>query len=286
MRLSASLAYYAIFSLAPLLLVVISIAGLVFGKDVARHHLAQTLQQLAGEQAGRAIEGLAAMHGQKSTSIFATIIGLVVLLFGASGVFGELKNAIDKVWEVAVKPSRSIIRLFFDRLLSFGMVLGIGFLLLVSLVLSAALSALGTYMRGLFEWPPIVFHILNLGISLIVITVLFAMIFKVLPDAKVRWHDVWIGAIGTAILFTLGQFLIGLYLGKSSVASSYGAAGSVIIILLWVYYSGCILFFGAEFTKVYALECGGGIVPSEDAIPLEQAEKEKETKEKADENKP
>jgi len=270
MRLSASLAYYSIFSLAPLLLVVIAIAGLVFGQDAARHQLAQSIQQLAGEQAGKAIEGMAASHGQRGTSLFATVFGLVVLLFGASGVFGELKNALNAVWGVAVKPGKSWMRLVRDRLLSFGMVLGIGFLLLISLVVTAALAALSTYMRGLLEWPPAVLHTADFLISLAVVAVLFAMIFKLLPNVKVRWHDVWIGAVGTALLFALGQFLIGLYLGKSSISSTYGAAGSVIIVLLWIYYSGCILFFGAEFTKIYARECGSGMNPSEDAIAIEK----------------
>ena len=270
MRLSASLAYYAIFSLAPLLLVVISIAGLVFGEEAARHGLAQSIQQLAGEQAGKAIQGMAVSHGQKSTSLLATVFGIVVLLFGASGVFGELKNALNAVWGVTEKPGGSWMRIIRDRLLSFGMVLGIGFLLLISLVITAALSALSTYMRGVLEWPPAVLHTVDFLISLAVVAVLFAMIFKILPNTEVRWHDVWIGAVGTALLFALGQFLIGLYLGKSSISSSYGAAGSVIIVLLWIYYSGCILFFGAEFTKIYARECGGGIKPAPDAVPIEK----------------
>ena len=276
LRLSASLAYYAIFSLAPLLLVVVSIAGLVFGQDAARHQLAQSIQQLAGEQAGHAIEGIAKNPEHKSASLFATIIGLIVLLFGASGVFGELKNALNNIWGVAIKPGRSLLQILSDRLLSFGMVLGVGFLLLISLVVTAALTALSTYMRGLLQWPPALLHSADFAISLAVVTVLFAMIFKILPNVKLRWHDVWIGAIGTALLFALGQFLIGLYLGKSTVASSYGAAGSVIIVLLWIYYSGCILFFGAEFTKVYARRYGCGIKPDEDAIPLAELNRMKE----------
>jgi membrane protein len=269
MRLSAALAYYAIFSLAPLLLVVIGIAGLVFGEESARHQIGQSIQQLAGEQAGKAIEGLVSHESQHpGGNLLATIAGVIVLLVGASGVFGELKNALNQVWGVAVKPGKSVLRLVRERLLSFGMVLGIGFLLLVSLVLSAVLAALATYMRGVLHWPPGVLHAINLLVSLAVVAVLFAMIFKFLPNVKIRWHDVWIGALGTSILFALGQFLIGLYLGKSSVASAYGAAGSVIILLLWIYYSGCILLFGAEFTKFYARECGSGMVPSEDAEPI------------------
>lgn len=275
LRLSASLAYYALFSLAPLLLVVIAIAGLVFGQDAARHQLAQSIQQLAGEQAGHAIEGMAHNAGSRGGNIFATVFGLVVLLFGASGVFGELKSALNTIWGVTLKPGRSLIQLFFDRLLSFGMVLGIGFLLLISLVITALLAALSTYLRGLLPWPPALLHLMDFLVSLGVVTVMFAMLFRFLPNVKLRWHDVWIGAVGTAVLFALGQFLIGLYLGKSSVSSGYGAAGSVIIILLWIYYSGCILFFGAEFTKVYARRCGYGIEPSDDAMTLAEADEQK-----------
>ncbi|MCX6967199.1 MAG: YihY/virulence factor BrkB family protein [Verrucomicrobia bacterium] len=276
LRLSASLAYYALFSLAPLLLVVISIAGLVFGQDAARHQLAQTVQQLAGEQAGRAIEGMAQTGEHQGANLVATVFGLVVLLFGASGVFGELKSSLNTIWGVTEKPGQSILHLLKERLVSLGMVVGIGFLLLISLVLTALLTALSTYMRGLLPWPPGILHLLDFLISLCVVAVLFAMIFKVLPNVKLRWHDVWIGALGTAVLFVLGQSLIGLYLGKSSVSSSYGAAGSVIIILLWIYYSNCILFFGVEFTKIYALRCGFGIEPTEDAITLEEANKAKQ----------
>lgn len=268
LRLSASLAYYAIFSLAPLLLVVISIVGLVFGQDAAQHQLTQTIQQLAGEEAGRALQGMVQHTNQKSASLIATAFGIVVLLFGASGVFGELKNALNTIWGVTIKLGQPLIRLFFDRLLSFGMVVGIGFLLLVSLVVTAALAALSTYMRGLLEWPPGVLHALDFLVSLGVVTVLFAMIFKILPNVKLRWHDVWIGSLVTSLLFVFGQFLISLYLGKSSISSSYGAAGSVIIILVWIYYSSSILFFGAEFTKVYARKCRHGIEPTDDAILL------------------
>jgi membrane protein len=276
-RLSASLAYYAVFSLAPLLLVVISVAGVVFGTDAARHQLAQAIQQLAGEQAGRAIEGMVQTANRPSSSAWATIIGLIVLLFGATGVFGELKNALNTIWGVAIKPGQTLFRMFFDRLLSFGMVVGFGFLLLISLVVNAALAALSTYMKGILEWPPVILHSLDFLISIGVITVLFAMIFKILPNVKVRWLDVWIGALGTAILFVIGQFFIGLYLGKSSISSSYGAAGSVIVILLWIYYSSCILFFGAEFTKVYARECGRGVEPTDDAVLLEKANHNRQT---------
>lgn len=276
MRLSASLAYYAIFSLAPLMIIIISIAGLVFGEEAARGQIAQQVRQLAGEQAGNAIQALIHGAGQKSASIFAAVSGLIVLLFGASGVFGELKNALNTIWGVALKPGRSMMALIRDRFLSFGMVLGIGFLLLTSLVLSAALAALSVYLRGVFPLPKGLWPVGDFLVSFGFISLLFAMMFKFLPNVRIRWRDVWVGALGTALLFSIGKTLIGLYLGASSVASSYGAAGSVVILLLWVYYSSCILFYGAEFTKVYARRTGAAIEPGPDAMLLSDAIREKE----------
>ncbi|MEI6350021.1 MAG: YihY/virulence factor BrkB family protein [Verrucomicrobiota bacterium] len=279
-RLSAALAYYAIFSLAPLVIITISIAGLVFGEEAARGQISEQIKGLAGEQAGNAIQSVVKSTDHKGASIFAASAGLIVLLFGASGVFGELKNALNTIWGVVTKPGKPVMSLIRSRFLSFGMVLAIGFLLLISLAISAALSAIGTYMRNLLVLAPIVWQGVEFLISFAVVTVLFAMIFKFLPDVKIRWRDVWIGAIGTALLFAIGKTLIGLYLGASSVGSSYGAAGSAIIILLWIYYSSCILFYGAEFTKVYAKRLGCGITPTEDAMPLRDAMKEKQEKRK------
>ena len=275
MRLSAALAYYAIFSLAPLIIITISIVGLVYGENAARGQIAEQIKALAGEQAGNAIQGMVKGAAHKSTSFIAAITGIVVLLFGASGVFGELKGALNTIWGVVAKPGLSIFSLIWDRFLSFGMVLGVGFVLLVSLAVSAAISALSRFMSQLFVTPPFIWKIADFAISFAVVTVLFAMIFKVLPSVRIRWRDVWIGALGTAFLFSVGKTVIGLYLGASSVASVYGAAGSAIIILLWVYYSACILFFGAEFTKVYARRSGAAVVPTPDAILASDALKQK-----------
>jgi membrane protein len=267
MRLAAALAYYAIFSLAPLLVITVAVAGLVFGEEAARGGISNQLQALAGQQAADALQTLLARTAeQKATGIVAGTVSLVVLLFGASGVFGELKDALNTIWGVVVKPGRTWLRLIRDRFLSFSIVLAIGFLLLTSLVLSAALAALSKYMRGLLPLSPVIWRGADFLLSFIVISALFATIFKVLPNVRIGWHDVRIGAIGTAFLFTVGKFLIGWYLGTSSVASSFGAAGSVVIILLWVYYSSCILLFGAEFTKVYARRFGSGIVPNSRAM--------------------
>ncbi len=266
LRLSAALSYYALFSLAPLFLLIISVAGLVFGEDAARGKISEQIHALAGKQAADAIQSVVQSTGKKSASILATIIGLVILLFGASGVFGELKSALNIIWGVTLRPTRLWSSLIRERFLSFSLVLCIGFLLLVSLVLTAVITIVSTYMSNRLPLPGFVWHTADLLVSFSVITVLFAMIFKILPNVDIGWNDVAIGALGTAFLFTVGKFLIGLYLGKSSVTSYYGAAGSAVIVLLWVYYSTCILFFGAEFTKVYARTYGSGIVPDKRAI--------------------
>jgi membrane protein len=206
---------------------------------------------------------------QPSTGIVAAAIAAVTLLLGASGLFGQLQDALNTIWGVKPKPGRGMWRLIQDRFLSVMAVLGTGFLLLVSLVLSAALSALGKWFGGLLPAPEVLLQALNFLVSFGVITVLFAMIFKLLPDARITWRDVWVGAGITALLFTLGKFLIGLYLGKSNVGSAYGAAGSLVIVLVWVYYSAQILLFGAEFTQVYANTSGAAIVPTEQATAVD-----------------
>ena len=265
-RLSAALAYYAVFSMAPLILLAVSIAGLVFGKEAARHQLTDTIQQLAGGKAGQAIETMVQSVDQPGTNWIVTSFSILILLFGASGVFAELQSALNSLWGVTLKPDQSLFRIFLDRLLSFVMILGIGFLLLASLTVSVALAAASSFLREWLVFPPALLHALNFLVSFGIVTALFAMIFKILPKVKLHWRDVWIGAAGTAFLFVLGQFLISYYLGVSTVSSSYGAAGSLVIVLVWIYYSSCVLFFGAEFTKIYARKCGGGIEPTDDAM--------------------
>jgi membrane protein len=196
----------------------------------------------------------------------ATVIGTALLLFGASTVFTELKDALNTIWGVVVRPGRPFLRLVHDRFFSFSIVLAIGFLLLVSLVISVLLAALGLYMSGRFQLPAAVWRTWDFVISFAVVSGLFAMIFKLLPNVQLRWRDVWLGAVATALLFTLGKILIGYYLATSSIASSFGAAGSVVIVLAWIYYSACILFFGAEITKGYARNFGSGIVPNSRAV--------------------
>jgi membrane protein len=267
MRLSSSLAYYAIFSLAPLLVIVIAMAGLAFDEAAARGQVAQAISSLAGEGAGKAIQAAVQSSAErKSSGVLATVIGTAVLLFGASTVFAELKDSLNSVWGVVVKPGRPFTTLLHDRFFSFSIVLAIGFLLLISLVISVLLTALGLYMSGRFTFPPAVWHTWDFMISFVVVSSLFAMIFKLLPNVLLRWRDVWLGALATALLFNIGKIVIGYYVATSSVGSSFGAAGSVVVVLAWIYYSACILFFGAEITKVYASRFGSGIVPNSRAV--------------------
>jgi membrane protein len=267
--LGAALAYYTVFSLAPLLIIAIAIAGLVFGREAAEGQIFDQLRGLLGEASGKAMQDMVQGASAKpGTGLVATLIGVVMLLFGASGVFGQLQTSLNAIWDVEPKPGRGIIGIVQDRILSFGFILVVGFLLLVSLLLTAAIAFVAEWFGGMVPGMETLVQILNFVLSLALITLLFAMIFKFLPDAKIAWHDVWIGAFITAALFTIGKFVLGLYLGKSDVGSSYGAAGSLIVLLLWVYYSSQILFFGAEFTQVYANRFGSHVAAADNAVSV------------------
>jgi membrane protein len=271
-RLAASLSYYTLLSLSPLLVLAVAVAGLLFGEEAARGQIANQLHQFFGAQAGDAIQALVAHAKKPGTGVLGTVIGAIVLLFGASGVFGELQDSLNTIWEVAPRPGRGILGMMKDRFLSFTMVLGVAFLLLVSLVVSAALAALGQWFSSSVAGVEWVWQGANFVVSLAMITLLFALVFKVVPDVKIRWRDVWVGAAVTAALFTVGKFLIGLYVGKAGVASPYGAAGSLVVVVVWVYYSAHILFIGAEFTQVVARALGSPLVPARGAIAVtEQA---------------
>jgi membrane protein len=272
-RLAAALAYYTIFSLAPLLIIVIAIAGAFLGEEAARGEIVHQIQGLVGSDGAEVLETAIAGANQPGSDagIIASVISIGVLIFGASGVFTQLQESLNTIWEVAPKPGLNIKTLAQQRFLSFGMVLVIAFLLLVSLVISAVLAALNAYMSNLLPGIDFVWSIVNFAISFGVISFLFAMIYKFLPDAKIAWSDVAIGAVITSLLFNVGKVLIGLYLGNNSFGSTYGAAGSLVVVLAWVYYSAQILFFGAEFTQVYARRYGSKIVPSDHAIPLSEA---------------
>jgi membrane protein len=251
-RLGAALAYYTIFSLAPLLLISISIAGMVFGREAAQGEIFGQLRGVLGTQTAAAVQEMVKNAAKPKSGTIATVIGIATLLFGAAGVFGQLKDALNTIWNVEPKKEGGFMKMVKDRFLSFAMVLGIGFLLLVSLVLDSGVAAAGHFLGNRLPGGEAIWQAIQLVISLGVVTVLFAMIFRFLPDTHPTWRDVWFGAIFTAVLFVVGKFAIGLYLGKSAVGSSYGAAGSLVVLLLWVYYSAQILFFGAEFTQVYA----------------------------------
>ncbi len=266
-RLAAALSYYSAISLAPLLIVLLGIAGLVLGREAATGQVAAQIQGLLGQQSARTIQDIIASANKPTTGVISTIVGTAILLLGASGVFGALQDGLNTVWEVKPKPGRGILGIIKDRFLSLAMVLGVGFLLLVSLVLNAALAALGKYLGGLLPLPPLALEIIYFIVSFGVITLLFALMYKVLPDVEISWNDVWVGASITALLFTIGKFLIGLYLGRSTVGTAYGAAGSLIVILIWIYYSAQILFFGAELTQVYANKYGSRMKPAKDAEP-------------------
>jgi membrane protein len=266
MSLAASLAFYTVLSLAPLLIVAVSVAGLLFGEAAARGQIGQQLGGMLGPQGGSAIENVLANAREPHANIAGTVIGLVILFFGASGVFGELQDSMNAVWEVKPKPGRGVIGVVKSRFFSFAMVLGVAFLLLVSLVLSAALSAVGKFLSDTLPGGAVLWFGINIVISMGVVTLLFALIFKVVPDVKIGWRDVWYGAAFTALLFTVGKALIGIYLGRASVGSPYGAAGSLVVLVVWVYYSAQILFLGAEFTRVYADHSGSRILPNENAV--------------------
>ena len=255
-RMGAALAYYTIFSLAPLLVIAISLAGLVFGTEAVQGQIMAQIQGLVGADSAKAIQTMVQSAHKPAHSVIASIIGLVVLLLGASGVFTEMQQDLNTIWDVDTDSKGGLWNFLKSRFLSFGMVLGIGFLLLVSLLLSAALAAVATYMGGFLPIPPAVLHSADFIFSLLFITVLFALIFKLLPDVRIPWSDVWMGAALTSILFTIGKFIIGFYIGKSVTSSTYGAAGSLVIIVAWIYYSAQLLYFGAEFTHVYAGACG------------------------------
>lgn len=289
-QLAAALAYYTVFSLAPLLIIVITIVGLVVGKSSAQDQIMSQIKGLVGDSGASLLQTMIENANKPSSGIIATVLGVITLALGAAGVFGQLKGTLNQIWGVEVKGEgglKGILANLKSQFLSFTMVLGVGFLLLVSLVLSAALSAASQFISGAVPLTAGIGELLNFVISFIVITVMFAAIYKVLPDVKIDWRDVWIGAAVTALLFTIGKFAIGLYLGRSSPASAYGAAGSLVVLLLWIYYSAQILFFGAEFTQVYAVRRAGKPLPAKSpAVYIEDRQKVEPPQEQATAPKP
>jgi membrane protein len=255
--MGAAIAYYTTFSLAPLLIIVIAVAGLVFDREAARGEISAQIAGLVGPDGAKAVEGLLQSASEPAKSVLASIIGTATLLLGATSVFVELQSDLDRIWRAPALPSSSsIAALLRSRLLSFGMIVTMGFLLLVSLVVGAALSALNAWGASIFPGALVVLQALNLIVGFGVTTLLFAVAYRILPRARIAWADVWIGAGVTAVLFTAGKYLIGLYLGHAGVSSGFGAAGSLVIILAWVYYSAQVFLLGAEFTWVYTHKYG------------------------------
>jgi membrane protein len=271
--LAAALSYYTLFSLAPLLIIVIAIAGFAFGQEAAQNRIVETIQGLIGQESAQAIQAMIQnASNQPETGIVSTVLGIIALLFGAGGVVGQLQTSLNTIWGVTPKAGQGVWGFVRQRFISYAMILGIGFLLLVSLAVSALLAGLTQVIGTLLGETAFLAHVLDLLISFLFVTVLFAMIYKFLPDVRIEWRDVWIGAALTSLLFTIGKVLIGLYLGSSGVTSTYGAAGSLITVLLWVYYSALIFFLGAEFTQVYATQYGSGVIPAKNAEPLAVAQ--------------
>jgi membrane protein len=268
-RMSAALAYYTLFSLAPLMVISIAIAGLVFGNDAARGAIVDQIQGLIGSDAAHGVQAMLTSARSPGRGVVAEVIGFAVLTLGATGAFSEVYTALNNIWQTPPEKLSGAWSVVKARLLSFGLVLVVGFLMLVSLLLSAGLVAFTKYAGGLLPLPAIVFRVVELLFTTAILTALFAMIFRILPEAQIHWRDVWIGALATAVLFSVGKYLISLYIGKSLPASAYGAAGSVVVLIAWVYYSALILYFGAEFTKTYAHRCGSHReIPEPPAPPL------------------
>lgn len=264
---SASVAFYTLFSLAPITLIAVGVAGFFFGKDVAAHQFSSQVGQLVGKESAELVQKTMEANAVQGGSTFKTAIGVALLVAGATTVFGQLQGSLNEIWGVTAKPSRSgWIVMIMQRLISFAMVLTMGFLLLASLVLTTALTAAVDLAKGWFTVAPWLLRAADLAAGLAVITVLFALLFKVMPDVKVRWREAWLGALVTAVLFTIGRFLIALYLGHSTIAKNYGAAGSLVALLIWIYYSCAILFYGAEYVRAHRLAQGKPVEPKDTAV--------------------
>ncbi len=273
LKYSASLAYYTIFSLAPLLIIIISVCGVLFGKEAIQGHIYGQIKGLVGAEAALQVQDTIKNIHVTGTSWFASIISIAVLLVGATGIFGEVQDSLNKIWGLKIKTKKTWWKLILNRLLSFSLILSIGFVLMVSLVLNALVTAFGKFLGRYFsDFSVVLVQITDGVLTFIITTFLFSLMFKVLPDAKIKWKDVFVGGLITAVFFTIGKLAIGYYLGSSNIATVYGAAGSIMIIMVWVYYSSIILYLGAEFTKVYAKLYGGKIYPNEYAVWIKTEE--------------
>lgn len=266
-KLSAALSYYTIFAIGPLLVIVLSLSGIFLGEAAVEGKLYGQIRGLIGSEAAKQVQEIIQNIQKTNNSTIGAIIGGIVLVIGATGIFAEIQDSINYIWSLKAKPKRGFIKLLMNRLLSFSLIISLGFLLIVSLVANALMDILNERLTRFFPDTMVyIIYGLNIVLLLAVISLLFAIIFKVLPDGKIKWKDAFVGAFFTSILFLIGKSAIGYYLGNSKLGSTYGTAASVVIILTWVYYTSIILYFGAEFTKIYALEFGGGIVPNETAV--------------------
>lgn len=265
-RLAAALAYYSIFSLAPLIMIVMAIVSAILGPKAAQGELHAQIESSIGPAAAAIVESMLAANEKSGATGWMAVVGVALLMVSASGVFAQLKDALNTVWGIRPRPGRGIRGMVRDRLLSMTMVLGIGFLLLISLALSTAVAMLSNYLAAMLPLPPATWQVLSGLLTFAVVVGLFAMLFKFLPDARLKWNHVWIGSVITALLFTIGKFGLALYLGRSSAGSAYGAAGAIVLVLLWIYYSSIIFLFGAEFTQVYARNRGHQIEPRSYAV--------------------
>jgi len=275
LRMSAALAYYTIFSIAPILIIIISICDIFYGKAAIEGSIYGHIKTFVGSAAALQIEQVIRNATNSNKVTWASVVGVVSLLVAATGVFGEIQDSINQIWRLKAKPKTGWVKMIVNRLLSFSMLVSIGFILLVSLVINSVLDFLGGQLYGFVPYETVFMaYCINLLITFVTISLLFGVIFKVLPDARIKWRDITVGAIATAILFMIGKFAIGFYLGHSHAGNSYGAAGSIIVILLWVYYSAAILYFGAAFTRVYTRHKGRNIYPSDYAVWIKEVELE------------
>jgi membrane protein len=266
-KLSAALSYYTIFAIGPMLVIVISLSAIFYGRDAVQGRLYGQIKDLIGSDAALQVQDIIKNSQHSNKGVIGTVIGTVILVIGATGIFTEIQDSINFIWSLRAKPKRGIIKYLINRLLSFSLIVSLGFLLIVSLVISALLDVLSDRLTHFFPHTTVyIFLVVNLVIIFTIISLLFAIIFKVLPDGKIKWKDAFVGAAFTSILFIIGKAAIGFYLGRSNLGATYGTAASVIVILTWVYYTSLILYFGAEFTKSFALEYGGGIIPNETAV--------------------
>lgn len=273
LKYSASLAYYTVFSLAPLLIIIISLCGLLFGHDAIQGHVYGQIKGLVGSDAAAQIQDAIKNIHISGHNFFASVVSIIVLLIGATGIFGEVQDSLNKIWGLRIKTRKTWWKLILNRILSFSLIVSIGFVLMVSLLLNALVAAFGHYLSRYFEgFSVLLIQITDSVLTFVATTFLFSLMFKMLPDAKIKWKDVFVGGLITSIFFTLGKLAIGYYLGQSNITSVYGAAGSIMIIMVWVYYSAVILYLGAEFTKVYAKFYGGKIFPNEYAVWIKTEE--------------